>query len=175
LHHAQSAAIAAVFLVSACGSSSTTATSSHTAITVASGSGLGCPADQRQDLNFSGALVGRLACSDGGATCDFVYAGKPTEHAFTAAIRAIAGDKPLLISFAVAQFNGPGKYAIDNVEGGTTISLDGPTHWLGQLGDAITVTSADRQVLTGSLESTLTDGRIGPVHLVGSWVCTRAS
>jgi hypothetical protein len=166
-----SALIAAVALT-ACGSSGTNAASSPAAISVAGGTG--CAADHRQNLVLSGAIVGHLLCdAEGQPTCDFIYAGKPTEHAFTAAIHAIAGGKPLLLSFAVYPFNGPGAYASDNVEGGTTITLDGPTHWAGQVGDAIVVASADPHVLSGSLNSTLTDGSARPIQLHGTWVCDR--
>ena len=157
----------------ACGSSGTSGASPATATSVAGGTG--CAADHRQNLDFSGAIEGHLACAEGQPICDFIAAGKTTEHYFTAAIHATAGGKPLLLSFAVAAFDGPGSYASDNIEGGTSITLDGATHWLTRIGDAIVVATADRQVLTGSLDSTLTDGSTGPIHLIGTWVCDRVS
>jgi hypothetical protein len=88
-------------------------------------------------------------------------------------IHGVAGGKPLLVSFAVNGFNGPGSYASDNQEGGTSITVDGPVHWQGHLGDAVIVTTAGRQILTGRVDSTLGDGGTPSGHLTGAWVCDR--
>lgn len=123
---------------------------------------------------FAGALAGRLTCDAGQPICDFAYAGKKTDKAFTGAIHGSAAGKPLLISFAVAPFDGPGTYKSDNHEGGTSITVDGPAHWVGHVGDPIVVTTSTGQTLTGSLDSNLTAG-VGTVRLTGTWVCDRVS
>ena len=170
--HAKSAALIALLVVSGC-SSGGTIKSPSAAIAVSGGTG--CTAEHIQDLMFSGALTGHLVCARDRPICNFVYANKPTEHAFTAAIDAIADGKPLLITFGIAPFGGPGNYVTDNLEGGTTITLDGSTLWVGRVGDSITVTSADQHLLKGSLDTTLIDSKARTVRLFGRWVCDRVS
>lgn len=137
--------------------------------------GAGCADELRQDLTFSGAMVGHLVCDAGQPVCDFVFAGRKTDTAFTGAIHAVAGGKPILLSFEVAPFAGPGSYGSVNQEGGNSINLDGPTHWSGQLGDPVVVTTMNQAILTGSLDSTLTSRAAAAVHVKGRWACDRMS
>src|ERR1700736_3742007 len=134
-------------LVTGCGAVASSPGSSISA-GIAVSAGAGCAADHRQNLVFAGALAGRLTCDAGQAICDFAYAGKKTDKAFTGAIHSSAAGKPLLISFAVAPFDGPGTYKSDNHEGGTSITVDGPAHWVGHVGDPIVVTTSTGQTLT---------------------------
>ncbi|HEX7265244.1 MAG TPA: hypothetical protein VF383_13805 [Candidatus Dormibacteraeota bacterium] len=115
-----------------------------------------------------------MNCDSGQPICDFVFAGKKTDSAFFAAIHGSAAGKPLLISFGVSPFSGPGSYRTDNQEGGTAITVDGPTHWVGKVGDSIGVVTSSAQILTGSLDSSLT-AAAGSVRLTGTWVCDRVS
>jgi len=137
--------------------------------------GAGCAQDHHQDLTFSGAFVGHLACDAGQPICDFVFAGRKTDTAFTGAIHVLAGGKQVLFAFEVAPFAGPGTYQSVNQEGGVTITLDGPRHWQGRLGDAINVATVDQRILTGSVDSTLSSTGGADVRLTGRWMCERVS
>ena len=161
-------------LANACGpGTSPSGSPSPTGIAVAGGAG--CAADHRQGLIFSGALVGQLVCDTAQPICDFVYVGRKTDTAFTGAIHGLARGKLLLVAFSVAPFSGPGAYQSVNQEGGTVITIDGPAHWTGQLGDAITVSTLSKQTLTGSLNARMTSSAAAEVNLRGTWVCDRVS
>lgn len=138
---------------------------------VAVSAGSGCAADHRQDLVFAGALTGHLNCDTGQPICDFVYAGKKTDKAFSGAIHGNAAGKSLLLSLSVAAFSGPGTYRSDNQEGGPSIVIDGPSHWVGHLQDQIVVATASEHTLNDSFDSTLS-ADTSNVRLTGTWCAT---
>jgi hypothetical protein len=166
------ATVTAMLFLGACASGGQQSQTTPTATAIAIGTGSGCAPDHRQDLTFSGALTGHLVCAEGEPVCKFVAVGSG-ESVFAAVIHGVAGGKPLLVSFAVDGFNGPGSYASDNREGGTSVTVDGPVHWQGHLGDAVIVSTAGSQILTGRVDSTLDDGATPSVHLTGAWVCDK--
>ena len=172
MKRALGAAVSAMLLLGACGANGQQSQTSPRATAVAIASGTGCAADHQQDLTFSGGVTGHLVCAEGEPVCNFIPVGSG-ESAFAAVIHGVAGGKPLLVSFAVNGFNGAGSYPSDNQEGGTSITVDGPVHWQGKLGDAVIVTRADKQILAGKVDSTLVDGATASVHLTGAWVCDR--
>jgi hypothetical protein len=162
-------ALGVLLLTAACGSTAPAARASTVAVVGATS----CPADENQDLTFSGDLTGHLSCSTSKPVCGLArdYPGGGVSVDLAARIGADAVQ--LLVAFG----HGPlGTFPAGTLGDATSSSFDGATldgygHWLTPpAAGTMTIAVHDSTGASGSIDVNLTMGGKS-AHLSGTWRC----
>jgi hypothetical protein len=170
------AALVAVTLLMACGSSSAASTAKANVVTGAAS----CPADQRQDLVFSGYLTGHLTCSRAPALCVPAAGNLTGSLGLSALVAASVSGAPvqIVIAFAidpvVAGSYTAGSIGDEQTSSPTGITLDGIGHWQTRASDGtMTIGTFDASSAAGWVNARLEGGAHQSFTLRGAWRCVR--
>jgi hypothetical protein len=167
---------AALFVVPlavvACGSTPLAGTPAANVIT----GGASCPADEKQDLSFTGAITGHISCSIGQASCTKNAANTRSAVGLDLPINARIGSTA--VQFVFGWFNDKvGTYPAGKTgEEGTSsqgATLDGFGHWITPDGAGTMVLAIDDAMgASGSLDIKLVSGAQS-FGVKGTWRCLK--
>ena len=163
----------AALLVVACSSSATTPKPAANVITGAQS----CPADERQDLTFTGAITGHVACSIGRAECTKAATNSQGSIGLALPLNAKVGPNAVQFWFgwifdAVGTYSAgpPGDEPSSARQGAT---LDGVGHWVSPDGaGTMTIAVDDAGGGSGSLALKLVSGA-KTFSVQGTWACVK--
>lgn len=164
--------VAALLLV-ACSSNSTTPRLAANIITGAQS----CPADERQDLTFTGAITGHVECSIGRAKCTKAATNSQGSIGLALPLNAKVGPHAVQLWFgwlrdSVGTFSAgpPGDEPSSSFNGAT---LDGLGHWVSPDGaGTMTIAVDDAKGGSGSLALKLVSGS-KTFSVQGTWACVK--
>lgn len=172
--------ICVVVLVTACGSGTAAPQPPPAEIAGASS----CPAAERQDLTFSGALTGHLSCSTSPAAC----ATRNATPSLLVPLNARLGSRAVQLIFVFSFWregmkqDQPGIYAAGKLGDGTEpgggpygATLDGDGHWeTATPAGSMTLSTDDAGGASGAVDLKLTNGAKS-VAVAGTWRCVRSA
>ena len=165
------AVVAFTVLLTACGSSSPSATVPANTVTGAAS----CASGQTQDLTFSGYATGHVACSTAPATC--VDRTALDQDGMSSPVSARIGGTTIQVEivFAVDPV-AAGSYAAGSIGDEQTstrygVTLDGIGHWQTQAGGGtMSIDEISSSGAAGKLDVKLVKGS-DSITLRGSWRC----
>jgi hypothetical protein len=164
----------APLLVVACGSTSMAATPAADVIT----GGASCPADEKQDLTFKGAITGHISCSTTSAACTKEAANGRSSAGVAAPINLRVGSTPVQLLFAFSDDKtetvSAGKLGDDPTSTPDGATLDGLGHWETTTngGGSMTIAADDATSASGSVDVNLSSEK-GRFSVSGSWRCVK--
>ena len=135
-----------------------------------------CPADEKQDLTFSGKIIGHVSCSTMAVTCQKGVANTQVSSGVAVPINANVGGQPVFLIVMFWTDNGPGTYVAGPPgEGGTSnqgVTFDGIGHWVSQSGGSIATAVDDASSVSGTLNVHMTQGA-DAIDVSGGWRCVK--
>jgi len=177
--------LACVLVGTGCGASGgAPAAKVSTSHTVAGGQAK-CPADQVQDLTFTGSFVGHLTCQ---AKPSFCYWDPPKADLtnslhghLVATIPVLVDGKPANVTVAPGLHYGetglgPASYEVPNEQLGDgapqfDLQLADMSNWASRAGGVVTVTSDDGKRVKGTLDGIIAG--TSRATMTGHWACVR--
>ena len=170
--------ICVLALVAACGSGTATAQPQPSPDQITGGDS--CPAAESQDLTFSGALTGHVACSTSTALCST----SPALPSLTVPLNARIGSKAVQLFIAFRFFRDnlahdrlgtypAGRLGEEHDSSSYGVSLDGFGHWETPTpGGSMTLSTDNAKGASGALDIKLALGA-ETIAVAGSWRCVR--
>jgi len=164
----------APLLMVACGSTSVAATPAANVII----GGASCPAAEKQDLTFKGAITGHVYCSTAAAACTKAAANSRYSAGLAEPINLRVGSMPvqLLIAFGddKPETVAAGKLGDDPTSTPNGATLDGIGHWETTTngGGSMTIAADNATSASGSVDIHLASEK-GRFSVNGSWRCVK--